>query len=114
MSKSPRKRSSKRKHHNNKKRRRHYTSSRSSDLSPSSRSPSPTSVNTPSSRRFQIITEEEKFQYSIPGDMTKYVNENFDRFLSEKDLKKNILKENPVPRNIEIGTVKFYTTHLQK
>ena len=32
--------------------------------------------------------------------MAEYVNENFDRFLSEKDLKENILKENPVPRNI--------------
>ena len=32
--------------------------------------------------------------------MGKYVNENFDCFLSEKDLKENILKENPVPRNI--------------
>ena len=32
--------------------------------------------------------------------MDKYVNENFDRFLSEKDLKENILKENPLPRNI--------------
>ena len=33
--------------------------------------------------------------------MTKCVNKNFDRFLSEKDLKENILKENPVPRNID-------------
>ena len=32
--------------------------------------------------------------------MAEFVNENFDRFLSEKDLKENILKENPVPRNI--------------
>ena len=30
--------------------------------------------------------------------MTEYVNKN--RFLSEKDLKENILKENPAPRNI--------------
>ena len=82
-SKSPRKRSSRRKHHITMKRRRHYTSSSSSDLSPSSRSSSPTPVSTSSSPRFQIITEEEKFQYSIPGDMAKYVNENFDRFLQE-------------------------------
>ena len=99
-SKSHRKRRSRRKYHKNKKRRRHYTSSSSSDSSTSSRSPSPTPVNTSSSRRFQITTEEEKFQYSIPGDMAECVNENFDRFLSEKDLKENILKENPVPRNI--------------
>ena len=32
--------------------------------------------------------------------MTEYVNENFDHFLSEKYLKENILKGNPVPRNI--------------
>ena len=42
--------------------------------------------------------------------MAKYVNKNFDRFLSEKDLKENILKENPVP----LTKLKFYTTHLQK
>ena len=33
--------------------------------------------------------------------MAKYVNNNFDPFLSDKDLKENILKENPVPRNID-------------
>ena len=33
--------------------------------------------------------------------MAKYVNKNLGHFLSEKDLKKNILKENPVPRNID-------------
>ena len=32
--------------------------------------------------------------------MAKYVNEFFDRFLSRTNLKENILKENPVPRNI--------------
>ena len=54
---------------------------------------SPTFVNTSSKRRFQIITEEEEFQYSIPGDMAKYVNENVDRFSSDKDLIEYILKE---------------------
>ena len=33
--------------------------------------------------------------------MAKYVNENFDRFLSDKDLEENILKEKPVPENID-------------
>ena len=33
--------------------------------------------------------------------MDKYVNETFDSFLSEKNLKENILKENPLPRNID-------------
>ena len=40
------------------------------------------------------------FQY-LPGDMAKYVKKNFDCFLSEKDLKENTLKENPVPRNTD-------------
>ena len=31
--------------------------------------------------------------------MAKYVNENFDHFLSDKDHKKNIHKKNPVPKN---------------
>ena len=47
------------------------------------------------------LAEEEKFQYSIPGDVAKYVNENFDRFLSRTNLNENILKENSVPRNID-------------
>ena len=111
-SKSPRRRVLRRKHHKNKKRRRHYASSSSSDSSSSSRSPSSTPVNTSSSRRFQIIIEEEKFQYSIPGDMAKYVNENFDCCLSEKDLKENILKENPVPRNT--NPVKIFDYSLAK
>ena len=33
--------------------------------------------------------------------MAKYINKNFFRFLSEKNLKENILKKNPVPRNID-------------
>ena len=33
--------------------------------------------------------------------MAKYIIENFDRFLSEKDLKEDILNENPVPRNTD-------------
>ena len=37
--------------------------------------------------------------------MAKYVNENFGRFLSEKDLKENTLKENAVPRNIDPVTI---------
>ena len=68
-SKPPKKSSSRRKNNKHKKRRCHYISSNSSDLSPSSRSQSPTPVNTLSSRRFQIGPEEEKFQYSIPGDI---------------------------------------------
>ena len=41
--------------------------------------------------------------------MAKYVNENFDRFLSEKDLKENMLKENPAPRNIDPVKVLDYS-----
>ena len=33
--------------------------------------------------------------------MAKCAKENFDRFLSEKDLKENILKENPLARSID-------------
>ena len=33
--------------------------------------------------------------------MAKYVTKNFYCFLSEKNLKENILKENPVPRNTD-------------
>ena len=39
------------------------------------------------------MTEEEVLHCSIPGDMAKYVNENFDRILSGKDLKENIFKK---------------------
>ena len=41
------------------------------------------------------------FQYSLSGDMGKYVNESFYPFLLEKDLRESVLKETPVPRNID-------------
>ena len=47
------------------------------------------------------MSEEEKFQYSLSGDMGKYVNESFYPFLLEKDLRESVLKETPVPRNID-------------
>ena len=47
------------------------------------------------------MTEEEKFQYSLPGAMGKYVNESFYPFSSEKDLRESILKKTPVPRKID-------------
>ena len=49
-----------------------------------------------------MITVEKKFQYSIPADMTKYVNENFKRFLLVKNLNEKLFKENPVPRNNDL------------
>lgn len=33
--------------------------------------------------------------------MAQYINENFDRFSSGRDLKENNLKENPVPKNTD-------------
>ena len=47
------------------------------------------------------MSEEEMFQYSLSGDMGKYVNESFYPFLLEKDLRESVLKETPVPRNID-------------
>ena len=37
----------------------------------------------------------------MPVDMAKYVNENFDRFSSDSDLKEYIFKENPVTKNTD-------------
>ena len=70
-----------------------YTLLSSSSLSSSSGSKS----RTPASRRFKIIIEE-KFQYGIAGDMAKHVNQNLDCFLSDRDLKKNTIQENPVAK----------------
>ena len=33
--------------------------------------------------------------------MVKYTREKFDHFLTDKDLREHILKENPVPKNID-------------
>ena len=33
--------------------------------------------------------------------MAQYINENFDRFSSGRDLKENNLNENPVPKNTD-------------
>ena len=33
--------------------------------------------------------------------MVKYINKKFDRFLSDKKLNENILKEHPVPKDTD-------------
>lgn len=57
------------------------------------------------------MTEEEKFQYSLSGDMGKYVNEGFYPFLSEKDLRKVSSKK--LQYQGTLTHLKFQTAHLQ-
>ena len=47
------------------------------------------------------MTEEEKFQYSIPGDMAKYVNENFDRKKKSSEEKEGQVSLEHIIRLIE-------------
>ena len=57
------------------------------------------------------MTEEEKFQYSLSGDMGKYINEGFYPFLSEKDLRKVSSKK--LQYHGTLTHLKFQTAHLQ-
>ena len=45
-------------------------------------------------------SEEYQYNYSLPLDMTQYVNVNFDTYIKETDLIKAVLITNPVPENI--------------
>lgn len=52
------------------------------------------------------------FHYDLSSDMTAYVNTIFDLFIVEKDIEENILKYQPVPRNID--SVKTLDANLTK
>ena len=52
-------------------------------------------------RRFQVISEEDKFRYNLPTDRAKDANAHFETYVKETDLKQQILTENLVPDNLD-------------
>jgi len=83
--------------------RRRYSSSDESSSSSSSDSSSTENdeEDEPTTKRFRVMTEEERHKYSLPKSMANYVNEQFEVFIPEKELKDAVLLENPVPENID-------------
>ena len=47
-----------------------------------------------------MVSEEDPPKYSLPSDVTQYVNVNFDTYIKEADLIKAALNKNPVPEYI--------------
>ena len=52
-------------------------------------------------RRFQVISEEDKFRYNLPTNRAKDANAHFESYVKEADLKQQILTENLVPYNLD-------------
>ena len=52
-------------------------------------------------RRFQVISEEDKFRYNLPTNRAKDANAHFESYVKEADLKQQILTENLVPDNLD-------------
>ena len=51
-------------------------------------------------KRFKIVSREEQFQWTLPKGMATYVNDLFEKYIPEKELKESILLKNPVPDNV--------------
>ena len=51
--------------------------------------------------QFQVISEQDKLRYILPTDMAEYVNTHFETYVKEADLNHQILKENPVPDDLD-------------
>ena len=53
-------------------------------------------------KRFRVISSEDQFKWSLPGDMEDYVNTYCQKFILDKDINEIILLNNPVPSNIDV------------
>jgi len=51
-------------------------------------------------QRFRITTEEDLNKWSMTDGMVQYVHDNFERYISEKDIKEGVLSNNPRPENL--------------
>ena len=54
----------------------------------------------PPRKRFNITSEEEENAWTLPEEMLEYVNEQFENYIKEKDLKESILSLHPIPSNM--------------
>ena len=79
------------------KRQRHHQPTSSSSSTVSDSSTDEESHND----RFEIITENEKFEWKFPKGMANYANKYFEEYVPEESLKEVILYQNPVPDNLD-------------
>ena len=80
------------------KRKRRYSSSSSAT---STKSDSDSSDNEPTIKRFKVTPQDEWYKYKISKSVASFANEPFALYLSDKELHPNLLKENPVPDNVD-------------
>ena len=79
---------------------------RSPSLSPSSSSSSSSSSDSDTEeeqqpRRFVITSKDEEYNWSLSKEMASYVNEQFSKYIPEKDIEEALLYKQPVPTNIK-------------
>ena len=72
-------------------------------------------MNQQPSKRFTILNQDDQFKWVLPDDVAKYANSHFNQYVQERDLKKSILTEDPVPSNItEVKKLDEFMSHLLK
>ena len=52
-------------------------------------------------KRFKMKFEEEKMKYKLPRPVATYINEHFEMYIPDKELKTGTLVNNPVPDNLD-------------
>ena len=58
-------------------------------------------IENPFSVSSRFHTENKVYLYNLNPSLAYYANENFDKFIPEKDIKDQILKEKPVSANTD-------------
>ena len=53
-----------------------------------------------SMRRFEVVHEQDLHKWDLPESLAEYANPKFRIFIPDKDIKEQILVENPVPENL--------------
>ena len=53
------------------------------------------------SKRFEMVSQEEEYRWSHPVDIAKYANENSEKFIPDRDVKEAILLKLSRPENID-------------
>ena len=69
----------------------------------------------PPRKRFKITSEEEENAWTLPEEMLEYVNEQFENYINEKDLKESILSLHPIPSNMrKVKKLDIFLQELMK
>ena len=52
-------------------------------------------------KRFKVILKGEEFKWNLPTSIIEYANHHFNFYITDKDIEKELLTENPVPSNLQ-------------